>query len=180
MLIEKRVIKKSNIYPAVKAIYKEAFPKKERFLFAFFEKRASDGKADFYSYWFEDILVGFTYALKNENYVYVFYLAVKKEERGKDYGREILNQIKEKYKDKVVCLAIEPLDIDAKDYNQRVKRKLFYQKNGFTSQIERMEYAGEKYEIMSCNGVVTDYEYNTLLKSWLGSFLFPFFKVKIR
>ena len=99
MLIEKRVIKKSNIYPAVKAIYKEAFPKKERFLFAFFEKRASDGKADFYSYWFEDILVGFTYALKNENYVYVFYLAVKKEERGKGYGREILNQIKEKYKD---------------------------------------------------------------------------------
>lgn len=180
MLIEKRVIKKADIYSKVKAIYKEAFPKKERFPFAFFENRASNKKADFYSYWIEDVLVGFTYVLKNEKYVYVFYLAVKNEERGNGYGSEILNLIKEKYKDKVISLAIEPPDINAKNCSQRIKRKSFYQRNGFASQIERMEYAGEKYEIMSYNGVMTDHACNTLLKNWLGSFLFPFFKVKIR
>ena len=180
MLIEKRARKEADFYPTVKAIYKEAFPKEERFPLAFFEYRAAKGKADFCTYWFGDTLVGFSYALKNETDVYVFYLAVKKEERGKGYGSEILDIIKEKYKDKVVCLDIEPVDENAENHGQRAARKLFYQKNGFTSQTERMEYAGVKYEIMSRGGTVTDRAFQTLLKSWLGGFLFPFFKVRIR
>ena len=34
-----------------------------------------------------------------------------------------------------------------------------------------MEYAGEKYEIMSFGGTMTDDDYQRLMNEWLGGFL---------
>ena len=148
-------------------------------MFGFFEYRAAHGKADFTSYWNQDELVGFSYILRNEKSVYVFYLAVAEDQRGKGFGSEMLENIKKKYKNHTIALAIEPPVSNADNYEQRVKRKNFYIKNGLAPQMEHMEYAGEKYEIMSFGGTMTDDDYQRLMNEWLGGFLSLIFKSEL-
>ena len=171
MLTEKNISRKSAEFSRIKKIYREAFPKKERWMFGFFEYRASHGRADFTSYWNQNELAGFSYILRNEKCVYVFYLAVSEGQRGKGFGSEMLEMIKEKYINHIIALAIEPPVQSADNYVQRVRRKNFYIKNGLSSQTEHMEYAGEKYEIMSFGGTMTDDDYQRLMNEWLGGFL---------
>ena len=63
---------------------------------------------------------------------YVFYFAISQSERGQGYGSYILQTVKEFYKNQRLCLAIEEIDETAANYQQWVKRKEFYEKNGFT------------------------------------------------
>lgn len=179
MLVMKEVTEKSAEYPEIEILYKEAFPKKERSLLGFFENRAVKGKADFLSFFSDNQLVGFAYVLRNEDLAYIFYLAIKKQMRDKGYGSEILSLLKDKYNDKTISLVIEPVETGTANYEQRRKRRLFYEKNGFTLQKERMKYAKEYYEVMCFKGKINDLEFQKLLSDWLPKLWSVFINMKI-
>ena len=70
----------------VKDLYREAFPKDEQapLLFLFF--KSGNGRDSFYAVVDKEKFVGLVYTVQIEKLVYVFYLAVKAEERGQGYG----------------------------------------------------------------------------------------------
>ena len=79
-------------------------------------------------------------------FIFIDYLLIKPERRGKGVGTKVLNQLKQKGKD--IILEVEPIDRDDEDTLRRVN---FYRKNGFVKadriQYEREDQSGEPYEM---------------------------------
>lgn len=85
----------------------------------------------FWAYYQYDEFCGISYLVSHEEMIFVLYLAVNNQVQSKGYGSAILETLKEKFQDKNITLNIERLDPEADNYEQRVKRLKFYQKNGF-------------------------------------------------
>jgi len=79
--------------------------------------------------------------------------------------------LKKVYKDKRLLLNIEKVDSSAVNYEQRFKRKRFYEKNGFKNTNFEIENKEIVYEILYLRGEVYEYEYHALFKSYLGRIL---------
>lgn len=116
---------------AIQKLYRTAFPKIERFPWMLLRFLACKNDIEFICYYEEDILCGFTYTAKNENGLYVLFLAVNTEIRGRGYGSAILSNLKEYGNGRQILLNIEPPDAEAENAEERVRRYRFYRKNGF-------------------------------------------------
>ena len=115
----------------VKALYKSAFPKEEQAPFRLLFKRERQEIADFYAVVDEGEFVGLTLLTGLDDVVTLFFFAIDDNLRGHGYGTEVLTALKDKYDGKRIFICIEPIEKDAPNYKQRVKRKAFYKKNGF-------------------------------------------------
>ena len=105
--------------------------------------------------------------------VYVFFLAIEEDKRGKGYGSEVLETIKDMYKDRIVTLAIEDtVDIDASNYEQRINRLAFYKKNGFKQLDIRVKELSVVYELLGTKEGVTQNDYLMLMKGFLGGLVY--------
>lgn len=114
---------------------------------------------------------GFTYVVTYKKLVYIFFLAVVPERRGEGVGSAILTLLKEKYAGYNLLLAREQIEEDAENYVERVKRREFYMKNGFTDLPARIKEAGVIYDAMSTGGKVSVRDYNVLIGRWSGPLL---------
>ena len=133
-LVARPVRKDDASYPAVRALYREAFPFKERFSLPTLRFAARKKEIDFIAY-FEpddpDELCGISYTIEAGSYLYVLYLAVQSGLRGKGIGSRILQHLRAEHPACELVLEIEPLDKTADNYEQRAARLAFYQRNGF-------------------------------------------------
>lgn len=79
-------------------------------------------------------------------FIFIDYLLVKPETRGKGTGTKVLNRLKER--GKAIILEVEPVDHDDVD---TVKRANFYKKNGFKKAdrilYQREDETGNTYEM---------------------------------
>lgn len=87
-----------------------------------------------------------------------------------------MTALKDKYDGKRIFICIEPIEKDAPNYKQRVKRKAFYKKNGFKVMPFQVKEAGVTYDIMSVGGDVTFKEYERITKRFFGRVLYFFIK----
>lgn len=162
----------------IKDLYIESFPKIERIPFVIL--RILDKKdVDFFGIYDEGKFVGIAYNFKYKDIVYILYLAVSKEVRQQGYGSHILNGIKEMYKKNRIILNIEEILEDSDNYEQRVKRKNFYIKNGFYDLNYTVTEVGVEYEMLCYNEdnkIVSKEEYNNLLRKFLGKTLYNLIK----
>ncbi len=92
-------------------------------------QRAMDKGAALYTY-YDDGFVGLTYQYTSEDRVFFIYLATDPEKRNKGYGVRILDRFREINAGKRIFLVLEPCDPNAEDYDMRVRRSRFYQRNG--------------------------------------------------
>ena len=134
-LVVRPVSKGDESYAQIRALYKEAFPFKERFSLPALRLAARTRGVDFLAYFDEGQngrrLVGISYTIAAEGYLYILYLAVEKGLRGGGYGSRILQHVQEQFPGKQLVLEIEPLDKTAENYTQRLSRLGFYERNGF-------------------------------------------------
>lgn len=132
------------------AINEEAFPDIERMdmdeMFAFAENTDSE-MLGFYD---GETPVGFTLLVKNEVCAYLFFLAIDAKKRSKGYGSAALRKLFEEYRDQQVILDFEEMDESAENYEQRVRRKQFYLRNGFSETGNYTFLRGERFEVV-CN-----------------------------
>lgn len=126
----------------IKSIYMEAFPKRERKPFFVLKHSVKRGKARVFTASDENRLLGFAVAIPYQNMVMVDYLAVSGKIRSKGTGSFIMQEICQYFSDKKVVLLIEQLDEGAENQEQRIARRRFYLKNGFTSADIFVEGAG--------------------------------------
>lgn len=178
-MIEIQLVNYEKNNKKVKKLYKEAFPINERLPIFILKNLSKKAKANFYEIYDNNTFIGMLYNVYYKDIVFVLYLAIDNKFRGKGYGSKVLNLIKEKYDKNRIILNIEEINENALNNKQRIKRKEFYNKNGFKSIDFTVKEGNEIYEMLcySKNNLkVTKQEYENLVKQFLGKFLYKIYK----
>ena len=80
-----------------------------------------------------DEFVGTVFFSTHNDLVYVWIFAIDDKVRSKGYGSAVFTEIKRLYPNHRILLGIEEPNEKAKNNEQRIKRKQFYERNGFRS-----------------------------------------------
>lgn len=129
----------------------EAFPPEEYFAPKKILELTRKSELDFWGVYANDRFVGFCVIALHRTMAYLFFLAINTENRSKGYGSAILSLLSKTYKSKQLTVDFEMVDENAPNYNQRVRRKAFYMKNGFNETGLFLTYFGVSYEVLCKN-----------------------------
>lgn len=153
---------------AVEALYLEAFPENERAPFSILVKKAKRAEVDFLAYYDGDTLVGMLYLLHGGELTYIFYIAVPRSLRGRGYGSAILQSLKRQYPGQSIFLAMEELEPEAPNYAQRLKRRSFYNANGFAVLGHKVQEGPVIFDLAGTDDRVTGAGYLTMMRRYIG------------
>lgn len=173
-------------YEQVKKLYLRSFPLSERAPF-FQLMRWSDGRrAQMYALYDSSEgggdsgcgngerdsseWMGLAYFVRYRDILYLFYLAIDETRQGTGCGSALLAAVRRHFAGKRVILNIEAVDTKAPNYEERVKRKRFYEKNGFHEMGYTVKELGVVYEMLGMGGTVSKNEYIALMRSVIGRF----------
>ena len=78
--------------------------------------------------------VGYTYVINFYQGSFIYYLAIEPDYQGKGYGTALLRHLREIQGDRPIALTAFALNPDNDDYEECVRRKWFYVKNGYVDQ----------------------------------------------
>lgn len=166
-------------YKRIKKLYKEAFPADERAPLMLMKRRAAQRKADSWNMYDGDEWIGWTYVITYDSMAYIFYLAIDNAKRGRGYGTAALEAIREKYKKHRIFLALEQLDKEAENYEQRLGRHAFYEKNGLKDLPHKIREASVVYSVMGFDDEIKPEEYKTMLDAYTGKFFGMFLNTEM-
>jgi len=158
---------------AVKKIYFDSFPKKERMPFPMMVAMSRLWNTEFLSFYDQDMLCGLIYLATNRKLVFVMFFAVDKKLRSKGYGSAILREVQERYPNKKIIISIEPCDVGADDLEIRSRRKAFYLRNGYKETGYRMKLNGVVQEIIMKNGDFRKKEFRTFFAVYSNGTMWP-------
>lgn len=175
----KEITKKSDDYVNVKKLYNRAFPAEEKAPFWLMMKKTKKENVDFWGLYDKEKWIGLAYVIRYNDLAYLFYLAIDYSQRGKGYGTKVMKLLQEKYMNFRLFLALETLDKNADNYNERVKRHNFYKRAGLTELPYHLREAMVVYDIMGTNGKIEPEEYGALISDYIGGFLSKIFKMRI-
>ncbi len=131
-IIEKKVTRKLKNYNEIVKFMKRVFPKEELMPMWLLKLMAKKKNYNFNAYYDNDLFIGILFTIESKDSLFVFYIAVNDEIQSKGYGTKLLQILFDKYPDKPISLFIETMkDKNAINYEQRVKRLNFYERNGF-------------------------------------------------
>lgn len=170
------VTKKSKDYKEIKALLKRAFPRYEQNPMWLLNHWAKKDGIDFYSYYDNDTMCGFSFTVSKNNTVFVMYLAVSDKIRSKGYGSAIISQLKSLFPEKEIVLNIEPLTPQADNYEQRVRRFAFYERNGFYDTETTIQIGKNDFTVLSTKKVFDKETYAAILKKLSFGLYNPKFK----
>ena len=170
-----RLVDAKNYKKQIKHLYETAFPKEERApLFILYGKTKKE-RNHFYAIVEDEEFIGLLYTIEDVGIVYVFFFAIVEEKRGQGYGSKVLSLVKEMYAERTVTLAIEDTeDKAAENYEQRIQRLKFYERNGFKQLHFRVNEVGVVYELLGTQKGVTQANFLLLMKNYVGKLLFRF------
>jgi hypothetical protein len=148
--MNKMIIKQitsSKCQKELKAIYENSFPENERVPFNMLFDKSTFPNFKMYSFYNDENLVGFAYLLIEEQYKIAFlgYIAVKNTLRRQTYGSQILDSLKDIFKDYVIAVNIESTKVKNNNPQERKLRENFYFKNDFKFAGIEFENKGETF-----------------------------------
>ncbi len=155
----------------VESLYKEAFPKNERAPLWFLRRKAKQSNVAFNSLYHNESWIGLLYTVEYRDILLVIYLAIDASYRSGGYGTKVLTALREDHPDKRIVLNVEQIDEQADNNVLRVKRKRFYEKNGYTSTGIIVEELGQPFEMLILGDFITPEETRQVYRSFLGKIL---------
>ncbi len=161
----------------IKQLYVSAFPREERAPFFMLKRRSRSSMADLYALYDEEAFVGMVHTVYYQDVVFLFYLAIAEEQRGKGYGTQVLAEVKRRFAGRRVILNIEEMAEDKAGYEQRLRRKRFYLSNGLVESHYKTREKGVVYEMLHFSRAASYEEYHALLRRYLGPVLFPLLRL---
>lgn len=179
MLEFKNICRNKNCEDDVKKLYSSAFPADEKMPYFILKHKAKKHLAQFYAVYDGDLFVGLAYCVIYHDILFVFYLAIAPECRGHGYGSEVLKAVEEKYGRYRIVLNIEEVSENSPNYEQRLKRRAFYEKNGFFTLDYQIKEGNVVYDMMcfSAEGKgVSQTEYYKLMENYLGKVLYKIYR----
>jgi GNAT superfamily N-acetyltransferase len=180
MNINLRPLSQSNDnYLDVIDLYKKAFTTARNIPTWLLKFKLRNGKDGFNVIYAGDIWVGLLYTTEHKDIILVHFLAISESYRSDGYGSKVMDLLKITLANKRIVLNIEKLDKHEKNYEQRVKRKAFYEKNGFNSSGFIVKEPGEELEMLILGGTIQKTEIEAMYKDLFGSMLGYFIRPKI-
>lgn len=173
------ITKKSPYLKTIKNLYTRAFPPAEMTPFFLLLRRTKKKNVDFLAFFDNEIVVGFVYLITQRDLTLISYLAVADTLHSQGYGSQILAYVEEIYPQQRIILSIEQVPSDAAPDDLRLRRKRFYQKNGYQAAGFYVKEYGVDYELLVKNGSCSPAEYLELMKKYIGPFLRPIYKVPL-
>jgi len=125
---------------------------------------------DFFSFYDDERMIGLAYLVSSQNLTFLLYLAVDRSFRSKGYGSQILQWIKGNIAGTIVLDIDTVREQDAPDYEQRISRKRFYERNGFRDTGDQLLDDEEIYDVLACGDNYNKEEYTKLLKRYFRGF----------
>lgn len=156
----------------IKEIYMEAFPKSERKPFFMVRHSVNKGKVVLLTAMENEVLQGFVMVIPYKNMVMVDYLAVSSKVRSCGTGSKIMQEICRYFANKKIVLLIERVDDTAENKDQRIARRKFYFKNGFTSSGIYITGCSGNMEVLNFGDNISVKEYMDLQQYALGKLMF--------
>lgn len=180
MMITFRPLNKHDFnYSKVIDLLFEAFPQVQRLPKWLVKYRMRNGKNGFDVIYDNNKWVGFLYTKEYKQIISVKFFAIAELLRSSGYGSKVMDSMNEKYSDKRIVLTIEELDEKKENYQQRVKRKAFYEKNGFSSTGFIIREPAERQEVLIRGGTISQEEIEAMYKHFLGNLLFSLLKIEV-
>ena len=164
----KRINFFSKDYGKISRLYKTAFPADERAPMWLLAMKSEKDYVDFWGIYSEGKWAGLAYVISEGNASYLFYLALSENLRGKGLGSKALQALKKHYGTQRLFLALEQLDESAENYEERIRRRNFYLKNGMKPLPLTIREATVTYDVMG-TGEIAPEEYESMMKKYLGS-----------
>lgn len=155
-----RKISNKKELTAFKKLYLKSFPEEERLDFELLKSKANDGKGNFLGLFDQQNLIGMSYYSEYQGTVYVFYFAIDEQFQSRGYGKIMLDYLFKTFQQHKIILLVEEIDSNAENNQQRIRRKNFYLKNGFTSNQQFLQTLGLHFELIHRTGntaYVADY-----------------------
>lgn len=154
-----------NDIQAVNEIYEEAFPDDEKLgtLEELINKINSDKRFCLYIMYADPLengqrqVVAFSYHLKEKEFIYCVFIAIKKEFRSKGYGSKFINFLKQKLtEDMNYLFLVEMVEDSAINKEQRIKRQTFYRKLGFFEDEKDIEFNDVHYDLFALKKITEE------------------------
>lgn len=166
-------------YSKVIDLYKEAFPGFQRVPSWILRYKMRNGKAGLSVLYEHDTWIGLIYVTEYQDIVFVQFFAISESRRSDGYGSKVMNLMRDMHSGNRIVLNIEELDEQAENYQQRVKRKAFYEKNGFSSSGHLVKEPGERLEMLIHGGSISQEEIEAMYKSLFGCIVGYFIRPEI-
>lgn len=156
----------------IEPLFISAFPEEERpnphYYFSSFKTHQDNKLFGFYD---SGVFIGFASVITYQDFCYIFFLAVSPEHRKQGYGSIILSELRNMYKDYVICLCYEEVDKKYPDYELRKKREQFYLRNGFKKNPLMTNEFGVVFQTAYIgNHLVTFEDYQEIFGKCFGNF----------
>jgi GNAT superfamily N-acetyltransferase len=153
-------------------LYKKAFTTAQRIPTWILKFKLRKGKeVGFNVLYADDAWIGLIYATEFRDIVLVHFLAISEPFRSGGYGSKVMDSMKFMHSGKRIVLNIEKLDKQEKNFEQRIKRKAFYEKNGFSSSGYFVKEPEEKLEMLIFGGIISKEEVEAMYKNLFGSII---------
>ena len=133
MSIKFTEIQNSEEKKKIKSLFQRAIPVNERTPFFWLYGKRNRPNVSFVNVYDGDTWVGAVFFSTHKDLVYVWIFAIDDSVRSKGYGSAVFTEIKRLYPNHRILLGIEETNENAKNNEQRIKRKQFYERNGFRS-----------------------------------------------
>lgn len=159
-----KATKENPFWNQVKLLAKEAFPPEE---YLSPEQLLKMSETDGFDFWIlsdEDTFAGFMVVQTYKNLAYLFFLAIDSSCRSRGYGSRAIETLRIAYPDKKHIVDFEMLDITSFNYTQRVKRRIFYLRNGYKETGLFLSYLGVDYEVFCMDDDFSQEEFKEMMK----------------
>ena len=176
----RKITRKDPELCKISALYREAFPRVERFPFWQLRRLSGRDGCELLVASEDGQFVGFCLMLCDGAAHYLCYLAVERERRGRGDGSKMLEALQQRYGEAGFFLALEPLDAQAENAAQRIKRYRFYERNGLRPLPLIIREGSCRFAAMGCGKSVCAAQYNQLMRRHFGRLyakLLPFLAV---
>ena len=121
-----------SIKKDIESLYNSAFPEDERPPFSWtYEVFNKTEESFMIGYYKNNEFIGYIHYVIYLDILYIAFFAISKNKRNQGYGTQILNDIKESYPFHTLLLCFEEVNKKYPDLDNRIKRKKFYETNGY-------------------------------------------------
>jgi GNAT superfamily N-acetyltransferase len=168
-----RKIEETADFSEIKRLYRSAFPKEEQIPFGLLRFLTVIRGVELIGYREEQQFCGFTYTVTEGNIVFVLFFAVNSGIRGQGYGSSILKYLKNKHPSRQIVLNVEPLDAQAENTDERVRRMRFYEKNGFYDIGYEIDEIGGTFRVLATEKTIDLHAYLRIFKKMSFGFWKP-------
>ena len=136
-------------YREVAKLLKSAFHRNERIPIWLLHIGTMRKNTKFTAFFDGNVFAGLLYTMENDKYYFILYLAVNDEVRSRGYGTAILDYAQQQAGGKSIVLNVEPLNLEASNYEQRKRRIAFYERNGIFDTGYELYDKRESYAVLS-------------------------------